>query len=139
MLPAPAQAAHDLIARYYQTFNSGDRAAFLALLTEDVVHDLNQGPREVGKPVFAAFLARMDRCYRERITDIRIAVSGDGTHAAAEYVVHGVYLGQDDGLPPATGQTYVLPGGAFFDLRGGKVGRVSNYYNLQEWLRLVGA
>lgn len=139
MLPAPAQAAHDLVARYYQTFNSGDRAVFLALLTEDVVHDLNQGAREVGKPVFATFLARMDRCYREQIKDIRIAVSGDGTHAAAEYVVHGAYLAQDDGLPPATGQTYVLPGGAFFDLRGGKVGRVSNYYNLQEWLRQVGA
>ena len=138
-LPEAAQAALDLIAAYYARFNSGDRRAFLALLTEDVVHDLNQGAREVGKPVFTAFLARMDRCYQERIADIRIAVSSDGTHAAAEYVVHGSYLAQDDGLPPATGQTYVLPGGAFFDLRGGKVGRVSNYYNLQEWLRQVGA
>ncbi len=138
LLPA-AQAAHDLINAYYARFNSGDRADFLRLLTEDVVHDLNQGAREVGKPAFTAFLARMDRCYRERIADLRIAVSGDGVHAAAEYVVHGSYLAQDDGLPPATWQTYILPGGAFFDLRGGKVGRVSNNYNLQEWLRQVGA
>jgi steroid delta-isomerase-like uncharacterized protein len=138
VLPPPAQAAHDLIARYYATFNGGDRSAFLALLTEDVVHDLNQGDREIGKPVFATFLARMDRCYREQIRDIRITVGADGTHAAAEYVVHGTYLQQDDGLPPATGQTYVLPGGAFFDLRGGKVARVTNYYNLQDWLAQIG-
>ncbi len=133
----PASVAHELITAYYARFNAGDRAAFLALLTEDVVHYLNQGPREIGKPVFAAFLARMDRCYRERIADIRIATSADGVHGAAEYVVHGSYIAQDDGLPPASGQTYVLPGGAFFDLRGGKIARVTNYYNLQDWLKQV--
>ena len=42
-----------------------------------------------------------------------------------------------EGLPPARGQTYVLPGGAFFTLRGGMVARVSNYYNLEDWLRQV--
>ena len=138
-LPLPAQAAADLVARYYETFNGGDRPAFLALLTADVVHDLNQGGREIGSAAFAAFLARMDRCYREQIREVRVTVSADGTHAAAEYVVHGAYLSQDEGLPPATGQTYVLPGGAFFDLRGGKVARISNHYNLQHWLAQIGA
>lgn len=128
-----------LISIYYTSFNSGDRQAFLELLTSDVVHDLNQGPREIGKPAFAAFLARMDRCYREQIRDIRISVAEDGKHAAAEYVVHGNYLSQDDGLPPASGQTYVLSGGAFFDVRSGKIARVTNCYNLNEWLRQVGA
>ena len=136
--PPAAQAAHQLINDYYHTFNSGERGRFLELLTEDVVHELNQGAREVGKPLFAAFLTRMDLCYRERITEVRITVSSDGTHAAAEYVVHGSYMAQDEGLPPANGQTYHLPGGAFFDLRGGKIGRVSNYYNLTEWLRQIG-
>lgn len=128
-----------LINNYYASFNSGDRQAFLKLLTADVVHDLNQGPREIGSEAFAAFLERMDRCYREQIRDIRITVAADGTHAAAEYVVHGTYLNQDDGLPAATGQTYVLPGGAFFDVRAGKVARVTNCYNLNEWLRQIGA
>ena len=43
------------------------------------------------------------------------------------------------GLPPARGQKYVLPGGAFFDIRGGKISRVSNYYNLQDWIDQVSA
>ena len=42
------------------------------------------------------------------------------------------------GLPEATGQTYVLPAGAFFTLRDGKVARVDNFYDLQDWLRQVG-
>lgn len=138
-LPPAAQTTLQLITDYYNVFNSVNRAAFLALLTEDVVHDLNQGAREVGKAQFTAFLSRMDRCYREQIRDLQITVSSDGTHAGAEYVVHGSYLAQDAGLPPASGQIYILPGGAFFDLRGGKIARVSNYYNLTEWLRQVGA
>ena len=36
----------------------------------------------------------------------------------------------DEGLPAAHGQTYVLPGGAFFDVRDGRIARVTNYYNL---------
>lgn len=129
--------ARMLIETYYQTFNSGDREAFLGLLTEDVAHDINQGGCESGRELFRAFLARMDRCYRETIRDVVVMVSQDGHRAAAEFVVHGTYLNTDDGLPEAHGQTYVLPAGAFFTLRDGKVARISNYYNLPEWTRQV--
>ena len=64
-------------------------------------------------------------------------VSADGRRAAAEYVVHGQYLAGDEGLPPARGQRYVLPGGAFFELRGGRIARVTNYYNLGDWISQV--
>lgn len=133
--------AHDrattLILDYYAAFNRGDWAAMLALLTGDVVHDLNQGRRETGRDAFAAFLARMDRSYREQLRDIVVMAAPDGVRVAAEYVVHGEYLIADEGLPPAHGQTYVLPGGAFFDLRDGKVARVTNYYNLEDWIAQV--
>ena len=132
-----SMTAAELIAEYYRRFNAGDREAFLALLADDVVHDLNQGGREVGKDAFRRFLARMDRCYRERIADVVDMTSADGTRAAAEYVVHGTYLAQDDGLPPARGQTYILPGGAFFAIHDGLIARVTNCYNLQDWLRQV--
>ena len=126
-----------LVTRYYAAFNAGDREAMLDCLSEDVVHDLNQGPREQGKPAFRRFMARMDRCYRERLEGLRFLASPDGTHAAAEYVVHGEYLADDDGLPPARGQRYVLPGGAFFDVRDGHITRVTNTYNLDDWIRQV--
>ena len=134
--------AHDrattLVLDYYTAFNRGDRDAMLALLADDVVHDLNQGGRETGREAFVAFMARMDRSYREQLRDIVVMASPDGSRAAAEYVVHGEYLADDEGLPPANGQTYVLPGGAFFDLRDGRIARVTNYYNLQDWIAQVG-
>lgn len=133
--------AHDrattLVLDYYAAFNRGDWNAMLALLTDDVAHDLNQGARETGRDAFAAFLARMDRSYREQLRDIVVMACPDGARAAAEYVVHGEYLVADEGLPPAHGQRYVLPGGAFFDLRDGRIARVTNYYNLQDWIAQV--
>jgi steroid delta-isomerase-like uncharacterized protein len=137
MLMTPRAAAIDLIQRYFRAFNEGDRPAFFALLAEDVVHDLNQGGTETGLSAFRAFMERMDRCYAEQIGDLVIMADESGTRAAAEFTVRGQYLAQDEGLPPAHGQTYLLPAGAFFTLREERVARVSMYYNLPEWLRQV--
>lgn len=130
--------AADLIRSYLDAFNRGDRAAMLGCLTEDVVHDINQGGRETGRDAFAAFMARMDRCYRERLADIVVMTEPGGRRAAAEFTVHGEYLATDEGLPPAAGQRYVLPAGAFYALRDGRIARVTMHYNLQDWVRQVG-
>ena len=128
----------DIISAYLAAFNRGDWPGMLALLADDVVHDINQGGAEHGKAAFAAFLDRMARCYREELRDIVIMVGADGARAAAEFQVHGAYLAQDAGLPPARGQRYALPAGAFFALKDGRISRVTMYYNLQDWLRQVG-
>ncbi|GAB7528906.1 ketosteroid isomerase-related protein [Pseudomonas sp. 3A(2025)] len=127
----------ELIQAYYAAFNAGDMPAFLDLLAEDVVHDINQGERQTGKATFAAFMNKMNRCYRERLSDIVVMQTADGLRAAAEFVVHGEYLADDEGLPPANGQTYVLPAGAFFYVINGKIARISNYYNLNDWIEQV--
>ncbi|MBN8459715.1 MAG: nuclear transport factor 2 family protein [Verrucomicrobia bacterium] len=127
-----------LIETYYATFNSGDRPALLDLLTDDVVHEINEGAVETGKDAFRAFLGRMDRCYREQVEDLVVFAAADSDRAAAEFRICGEYLTTDDGLPPAAGQVYRLRVGAFFEIRDGKISRVTNYYNLAEWLRQVG-
>lgn len=76
--------AATVIRAYLDAFNRGDRAAMLDLLTDDVAHDVNQGGREIGRDAFAAFMARMDRCYRERLEDIVVMATPDGTRAAEE-------------------------------------------------------
>lgn len=129
----------DLLSRYYAAFNSGDRETFFSLLDDDVVHELNQGEAETGAEAFRTFMTRMDRCYRERLEDLTLFANEDGTRAAAEFIVYGTYLSTDEGLPAATGQTYVLPAGAFFTIRDGRIARVTMYYNLAAWLRQVGA
>ncbi len=132
-----------IIRAYYAAFNAGDMAAFLALLTDDVAHEISQGGRQIGRDRFADFMAHMNRCYRERIADLVVLTEPSGTRGAAEFTVHGTYLQTDPDVPPGTaaarGQTYVLPAGAFFSLRDGRIARVSNHYNLGEWVRQVGA
>lgn len=127
-----------LIGAYYDAFNRGDVPAMLAQLAPDVAHDINQGRRETGREAFAAFMARMSGCYRETIRDLVIMATPDGARAAAEFTVDGTYLATDEGLPPASGQTYSLPGGAFFEVRGSRIARVTNWYSLSEWLRQIG-
>jgi steroid delta-isomerase-like uncharacterized protein len=133
------RAAAALIRSYYDAFNRADSEAMLTHLAPDVVHDVNQGSRRTGIDQFRAFNAKMAHHYQERLADIVVMVSKDGARAAAEFVVHGTYLVSDEGLPPARGQTYVLPAGAFFAIRDGKITRVTTYYNLEDWIAQVSA
>ena len=133
------QTALLLIENYYAAFNSGDMTVFLNLLTDDVIHDINQGRREIGKDAFTQFMACMNTNYKEQLVDMVIMATADGKRASAEFVVLGEYLHTDDGLPPAQGQKYRLPAGAFFEIRDNKVARVTNYYNLQDWINQVSA
>ena len=126
---------HPTIETYFAAFNAGDVDGMLACLTDDVAHHVNEGVVREGKNRFAEFCAHMSRCYREELTEMVIFANGD--RAAAEFIVNGTYLETDQGLPEARGQTYRLPGGSFFTLRGDRICRVTTYYNLADWLRQV--
>ena len=131
------KTAQDLIAAYYTAFNAGDAEGMLALVSDDIEHHVNQGAIRRGRAKFAEFCAHMGVSYHEELKDIVIFASEDGSRGAAEFVVHGVYLKTDPGLPEAKGQRYVLPAGSFFACAGGKITRVTTYYNLQDWVDQV--
>ena len=128
-----------LIAAYYDAFNAGRTDDMLALLHDDVEHHVNEGKIRRGRALFAEFNAHMTESYRENLTDMVIMANDAGDRAAAEFVVNGTYLKTDPGLPPANGQTYRLPAGAFFTIRDGRIARVTTYYNLADWMAQVGA
>lgn len=139
MATAPTDATTGLIKAYYDAFNSRDADAMLACVSDDVIHDVNQGERREGKERFRAFLARMDHHYREQLEGIVVMVNPDGTRASAEFNVNGTYLVTETGLPDAKGQRYALPAGTFFAIRDGKIARVTTYYNLTDWIMQVSA
>lgn len=126
-----------LIERYYDAFNAGSIEGMLACLDEDVAHDVNQGERRIGIEKFKQFSIHMAISYEETLADMVIMVSEDGRRAAAEFTVRGSYLKTDEGLPPADGQTYSLPAGAFFEIDDGKITRVTTHYNLKDWVAQV--
>jgi steroid delta-isomerase-like uncharacterized protein len=131
----------DLIRRYYEAFNAGDRVGMLGCAAEGIEHRTNQGPVRHGRGEFAAFNAKMQRCYRERVRDL-VVFEGDAPgRFAAEFTVHGTYRENDpalgEGFTPARGQSYELPAGAFFDVDEGRIARISTFYNLEDWKRQV--
>ena len=130
-------SARDIIQTYFDAFNAGDVDGMLSCLTDDVAHHVNEGDIRVGKGKFADFCAHMNACYREQLTDMVIFEAEGGTRAAAEFVVNGTYVATDDGLPEARGQTYRIPAGSFFDVRDGRISRVTTRYNLRDWIAQV--
>jgi len=128
-----------IIHRYFDAFNGGDTESMIALVSEDVVHHVNQGETRHGRAAFTEFCSHMGVSYREELRDMVIFLSAAGDRAAAEFTVHGTYLKTDPGLPEAKGQRYMLPAGSFFTLTDGEISRITTYYNLQEWIRQVSA
>lgn len=126
-----------VVQRYFEAFNVDDVEGMLNCLSDDVAHHVNEGKIRVGKAKFAEFCTHMARCYEELLTDMVIFSTPDGTRAAAEYIVNGTYRETDDGLPEARGQRYRLPAGSFFEVKDGKISRVTTYYNLADWVAQV--
>ena len=118
-----------LVLRFCAAYSRGDVDGMLDCVSEDVVHDVNQGERESGKAAFRAYLQQHVRSYREEWRDIVVMSVDDGTRAAAEFSVHGSYQSAAPGLPAPQGQRYVLTAGAFFAINQGKIARITPYYN----------
>lgn len=127
----------ELIKSYYDAFNAKKFKDMLTFLSEDVIHDTNQGTRSTGIAAFTTFLGEMDDFYDENLTDIVIMTNADDTRASAEFICNGTYKTTCEGLPKATGQKYKLPVGCFFEVKNGKIARVTNYYNMNDWLAQV--
>ncbi|MEO0730772.1 MAG: ketosteroid isomerase-related protein [Pseudomonadota bacterium] len=127
-----------LISQFMKALQNRDIAAALACLSADVIHDVNQGgERRAGRDRFEAYLARMQHHYDEEISDTVVFVSDDGSRGAVEYNLTGIYKQTEDGMPPASGQSYQLPAAFFFAVEGGVFTRVTAYYNLTDWITQV--
>ncbi len=127
-----------IINQFFQALNSSDLDAALALTHDDVVHDINQGPREIGKEKLRWYIANRSNCLNEEYDDLNIMVTDDGFRAAAEYTMRGTYSKTLEGAPEAKGQSYSLRAGSFFELDEGLITRISNHHNLRGWLDQVG-
>ena len=131
--------ALETVQSYYAHFNNKNWPGMLDLLHPEIKHEANQGDTRVGKELFTEFLAHMERCYDERLTDMVFFSEPKNERVAVEFVVNGTYISTDSDLPEAKGQKYVLPAGAFLEVKDGKIARVTTYYNLPLWMKMVTA
>ena len=132
-----AEKTRAVVQAYYVAFNNCNIDAMVAMVADDVIYDINQGERRQGKNRFHALCARMAHHYHDELKEILIMTADDGTRVDAEFNVCGTYNVTEPGLPVAAGQKYRLPAGTFFALHGEKITRISNYYNLTDWIMQV--
>jgi steroid delta-isomerase-like uncharacterized protein len=127
----------EIVKKYYTAFNEKNWAGMLALLDTNVRHEPNQGDPRIGIAHYEAFLIIMQEAYEETLTDLVFMINDTGNRVAVEFTVNGIYKQSQTGLPPAHGQVYVLSAGAFLEVQQGKITRVTTYYNLPLWIKLV--
>lgn len=120
------------ISRFFTAFNAGDIEGMLEQMTDDVAHHVVDGTIREGKVLFRDYCEHVMRCYQERVLNLVELETPDHARGAAEYLVQGKYVRTDVGMPKATGQHYVLPGGSFFSFRDGKISRLTTYFNMHE-------
>ncbi len=111
----------------------------LHLLDPNIRHEVNQGDARIGLDKYREFLQEMDEAYEETLTDMVFMTDPSGIRIGCEFTVNGIYKKGDEGFPPAHGQSYILPVGAFLVIQDGKIQRVTTYYNLPLWIKLVSA
>lgn len=128
-------SCRSIIQSYYAAFNKGDFEAMAQLVSVNVHHDINQSEPNLGIEAFRKFMKMMDQHYKESVEDLIVFAEGD--RAAAEFFIRGTYLRTAEGLPPAKNQQYYLRVGAFFEIKDSKITRITNYYNLHDWIRQV--
>lgn len=130
--------ATETIKKYFDYFNNGNNEGMLSLLHEDVLHEVNQGDTRKGLKLFTEFMKHMDTCYKENLKDIVVMWSPSSKdRVSAEFIVDGTYLKTDKGLPEARNQKYSVRAGTFFELKNGKISRITTYYNLPQWIKAV--
>lgn len=125
------------LTNHHAAFKAGDVDAMPDCASEDVQHRVNEGGIRHGLALFAQFCTYVAADYRKTLSDIDIFSNEAAKLGAAEFTVHGQYPKTDLGLPVAGGQSCILPAGAFFDLRDGKISRLTTFCNLEDWKRQV--
>ena len=129
--------AIELVKEYYGFFNAKNWTGMLGLLDADIRHEPNQGELRIGLEQFKEFLGMMDTSYEETLNEMVFLGEPSNSRVAVEFMVNGIYKKADEGFPPAHNQKYVLPAGAFLEIKAGKICRITTYYNLPLWIDLV--
>jgi steroid delta-isomerase-like uncharacterized protein len=127
----------EIIKKYYDAFNHKDINAILALCTEDVINDPNQGDSQAGKDKLKAFLETAWAHFDETVSDLVLMANADQSKIASEYLVRGIYYQTKPGLFPSTNQKYEIYPVTVFTVKNGKIARMTRYYNTKKWLDMV--
>ena len=124
-----------LVRAWTDALNRGDAHAAASFFCEDgVFHDTGTGQRCEGRAACAQYWSSGP------FTDLKIVKTTfltAGTAFATEWVMTGVHGNDAPGLP-ASGRSFRLVGAGVGEIRDGRILRVTEYWNMAEFLTQVG-
>lgn len=133
-----ATSSENIIKKYYAALNNKDMKAYLALMDTNVIHDINLGDSETGIDKLKVYVQKDLDSFDEKLSDIIIMTTPDGTHAAAEWIDNGTYYKNYPGFPiKARGQHYTIRGGQFFEIHKGKITRITTYFDTAGFFKQI--
>ena len=127
----------DIVERWAEAWSSGDIANVTALFVDDCVYeDVPAGVVNHGKEELTAFgQAFFTAAPGLEIELVSRTVSDD--RAAAEWWFRGVQEGEVLGIP-ATGRKFAFRGMSAFELRGDRISRCTDYWDVETFKRQLG-
>ena len=121
--------SHFSVEAWYAAISSRDFTQLLPFLRANSRYeDVPTGTLSEGPEAIAAFFDRVWTAFPDMQMLLTSAVEKNGA-VAAEWIMTGTHLGDFPGLP-ATGKQLHVRGMSLIDLTGGRVRRVSDYWDL---------
>ncbi|MBW3096058.1 nuclear transport factor 2 family protein [Pseudohoeflea coraliihabitans] len=127
----------DLISRFLAAYSARNIDDMLDCFGEDAALDITNSERVIGRRQIRFALAERLKQFEERVGDIVIMTTENGSRAAAEFTLRGRYRSDADELPPASGQDYALAAGVFCEAEDAGLSRLSLRFNPVELRRQV--
>jgi steroid delta-isomerase-like uncharacterized protein len=128
----------EFLRRYLGSWNRHAIDELLGNFTDDATYvDVALGQTHAGKVAMRAFFASLEAEFSSDYQfDPGLMVITD-TGYAAEWVMRGTH-DRTSAMLPATGKSFAIHGASIGELRNGKIGRNTDYWNMTEFLMQVG-
>ena len=134
---AGAQTPEEVYQAWADAWNAHDADLMISYVTDDFVLDgVPTPPPAQGKDAAKAFLNSAFQAAPD-VQAIQQRVLASGNIVVAEGVWMGTFEGEWAGVPP-TGKTFQWSFIDIAEIEGGKMKRLSNYYDLVSWMVQVG-
>jgi steroid delta-isomerase-like uncharacterized protein len=135
---AVAQTVEKIMNDAVAAWSSHDTEKLVSLVTDDCVYEdvafgvICHGKEELRAFVNATFAAWPDF----KVEPKSFFFSGDWV--GSEWVMSGTHKGDLPGIP-ATGRSFSVRGACITELKGGKIKRNTDYYDMASFLKQIGA
>lgn len=118
---------------YYMAYNKADVEGQTKLMTDDMIYHSNSDKIRVGKDAYHKYTVGLFKEIDEKCIDIKYFVDEAQGVVTAQSRVEGKYVTSSEGLPKAKGQKYNIPVVEVFEIKDGKIKKLTTYYNEDLW------